>query len=70
MEDKELIMGMLRDERAWTEHSLNDPDEYWSGQAGEERIYLARLNAEIARRIPQWEHHTWTGKEMVLMVEL
>lgn len=69
-EDSKLIMEMLRHERAWTAHSLDDPEEYWSGQASEERIYLARLNAEIARRIPQWTRHTWEGKEMILRVDL
>ena len=67
MEDKELIMEVLCSERAWTICALDD-ETSWSEE--EDRLYLARLNAEIARRIPQWARHTWAGKEMILMVEL
>lgn len=67
MEDKELIMDLLRTERAWTVCALDDETSF---DDTDDRIYLARLNAEIARRIPQWARHTWAGKEMILMVEL
>ena len=47
-EDSELIMDILCTERGWTMCALDDETSF---DDVEDRIYLARLNAEIARRV-------------------
>ncbi len=46
-EDSELIMDVLREAREWAEIDVGPK------KAVNARIHLARINAEIARRIPQ-----------------
>lgn len=53
-EDSELIMDMLREAREWAEINVGHLETVaWPQKRADPRIHLARLNAEIARRIPQ-----------------
>jgi hypothetical protein len=59
-EDSELIMDILRTERGWTMCALDDESSF---DDAEDRIYLARLNAEIARRCSLWSRVEQLRKE-------
>ena len=52
-EDTELVADVL----AWTRATAIAALGYFPGDR-ETRIRLARVNAEIARRIPQWAYGT------------
>lgn len=52
MSDHDLIDQMLRNARDNIAYWLDARG--WIEEAGAARLHLARINAEIARRIPQW----------------